>query len=183
MSIARLSLVALSLSSLFCFGGCATLQEDGGRDFQATWPDEVQAPTTTPGAIYAQGTEVSLWQNVTARNVGDTLTIRLAEATNAEKSASTNASKASTAEMTGPTVLGAPVTVNGVPVLEGSVPSAMPVSASRSWISNSGPPTELFLSMPIGKNFWLINPIARVENAWELSLKKAAVRAFWMATS
>ena len=47
MSIARLSLVALSLSSLFCFGGCATLQEDGGRDFQATWPDEVQAPTGT----------------------------------------------------------------------------------------------------------------------------------------
>ena len=30
-----------------------------------------------PGAIYAQGTEVSLWNNVTARNVGDTLTIRL----------------------------------------------------------------------------------------------------------
>ena len=40
-----------------------------------------------PGAIYAQGTDVSLWKNVTARNVGDTLTIRLAESTEAEKTA------------------------------------------------------------------------------------------------
>ena len=65
------------------------LQEDQGRDFGATRPDAgVQAPPTTPGAIYAQGTEVSLWQNLTARNIGDTLTIRLEESTSAEKSAS-----------------------------------------------------------------------------------------------
>ena len=51
-------------------------------------PTKRRLPTATPGAIYAQGTEVSLWQNVTARNVGDTLTIRLAESTGAEKNAS-----------------------------------------------------------------------------------------------
>jgi len=112
----------IALVGLFALmTGCATLQEDGGRDFQATWPDEVQTPAATPGAIYAQGTEVSLWQNVTARNIGDTLTIRLEESTNAEKSVSTNTNKASTAEMTGPTVFGRPVTVNGTPILEGSM--------------------------------------------------------------
>ncbi len=73
------------------------LQEDQGRDFTATWPDDEQPPATTPGAIYAQGTEVSLWQNVTARNVGDTLTIRLEESTNAEKTASTTTNKTSEA--------------------------------------------------------------------------------------
>ena len=101
--------------------GCATTPMEDGRNFSATWPDEAQQPATTPGAIYAQGTEVSLWQNVTARNVGDTLTIRLAESTSAEKNASTTASKSSQAEMTGPVVFGRPVTVNGTPVLEGSM--------------------------------------------------------------
>ena len=102
-------------------GGCEALQEDQGRDFTATGPDAADMPQPTPGAIYAQGTEVSLWQNVTARNIGDTLTIRLEESTNAEKSVSTNTNKASTAEMTGPTVFGRPVTVNGTPILEGSM--------------------------------------------------------------
>src|SRR5262249_32210368 len=78
---------------------CPPSPTEEGRDFPATNP-EPQMPQATPGAIYAQGTEVSLWQNVTARNVGDTLTIRLAESTSAEKNASTTASKSSTAEMT-----------------------------------------------------------------------------------
>ena len=94
---------------------------EDGRDFTATWPDDQQLPATTPGAIYAQGTEMSLWQNVTARNVGDTLTIRLEENTSAEKTASTTANKSSQADLTGPTIVGRPVTVNGVPVLEASM--------------------------------------------------------------
>ena len=101
--------------------GCASVQEDGGRDFEPTWPDEAEMAQATPGAIYVQGTDVRLWQNVTARNVGDTLTIRLQENTSAEKTASTTTSKQSSAELAGPTVFGRPVTVNGVPVLEGSM--------------------------------------------------------------
>ncbi|HEU5133854.1 MAG TPA: flagellar basal body L-ring protein FlgH [Steroidobacteraceae bacterium] len=99
-------------------GGCATMQEDGSRDFEPGWPEEADVPKPLPGAIYAQGRDVTLWNNVTARNVGDTLTIRLAESTEAEKSATTTASKSSSADLTGPTVAGRPVTVNGVPVLE-----------------------------------------------------------------
>ncbi|HET9865416.1 MAG TPA: flagellar basal body L-ring protein FlgH, partial [Steroidobacteraceae bacterium] len=101
--------------------GCTVLQEDAGRDFDATWPAEAPGQGTTAGAIYAQGTEVSLWENVTARNVGDTLTIRLEESTNAEKSVSTNTSKSSEASLTGPTLFGRPVTVNGTPVLDNSL--------------------------------------------------------------
>jgi flagellar L-ring protein precursor FlgH len=106
-----------ALASLL-LGGCATLQEDGGRDFEPSWPDDSERPKALPGAIFAQGTDVTLWNNVTARNIGDTLTIRLAESTEAEKSSTTTASKSSTAELSGPTVAGRPVTVNGVPVLE-----------------------------------------------------------------
>jgi flagellar L-ring protein precursor FlgH len=110
-------LFVLAIASLLV-GGCATLQEDGGRDFEPSWPDDAERPKALPGAIFAQGTDVTLWNNVTARNVGDTLTIRLAESTEAEKSSTTTASKSSSAELTGPTVAGRPVTVNGVPVLE-----------------------------------------------------------------
>ena len=113
----------LLLSALFSMlaGGCASLEEDGGRDFEPSWPEEAEAPKPIPGAIYAQGTDVTLWNNVTARNIGDTLTIRLAESTEAEKSSTTTASKSSTATLTGPTVAGLPVTANGVPILEGSM--------------------------------------------------------------
>jgi flagellar L-ring protein FlgH len=115
----RKELLASMMMSLL--GGCATLQEDGGREFDATWPDAVEMPKAMPGAIYAQGTENSLWQNVTARNVGDTLTIRLEESTNAEKTASTTSNKSTSAELTGPTILGRPITSGGTPILEGSL--------------------------------------------------------------
>ncbi len=111
-------LLALAVAVALLLGGCNMLREDGGREFDASWPDVGDVPKPTSGAIYAQGTEVSLWQNVTARNVGDTLTVRLAERTNAVKSASTTSSKSTSAELTGPTIGGRPVTVNGTPILE-----------------------------------------------------------------
>ena len=114
--------VALSIVAALCAAGCSVLSQDGGRDFDAAWPEVVDgAAKPLPGAIYAAGTEVSLWNNVTARNVGDTLTVVLAESTEAEKSATTTASKSSSAELTGPTILGRPITRNGTPILEGSL--------------------------------------------------------------
>ncbi len=109
---------SLMLLAPVILGGCATIQEDGGRDFEPSWPEEASAPQAIPGAIFAQGTDVTLWNNVTARNVGDTLTVRLAESTEAEKTATTTASKSSKADLAGPTIAGRPVTVDGVPVLE-----------------------------------------------------------------
>jgi flagellar L-ring protein precursor FlgH len=102
--------------------GCTSLQADGGREFDAAWPEEMDAGARPqPGAIYAHGTEVSLWNNVTARNVGDTLTVVLAESTEAEKSATTTTSKSTSAELTGPTIAGRPITRNGTPLLEASM--------------------------------------------------------------
>src|SRR4051812_16252003 len=116
----RHTLKLLILVAAAALSGCASLREDGGRDFEATWPEVAEIPKAQPGAIYAQGTETSLWQNVTARNIGDTLTVRLAESTEAEKTATSTSSKSTSAELTGPTVLGRPVTMNGTPILEGS---------------------------------------------------------------
>ena len=171
MRIAVVGVVALTFLSL---GGCATLQEDGGRDFQATWPDEVQAPTTTPGAIYAQGTEVSLWQNVTARNVGDTLTIRLEESTNAEKSVSTNTKKTTEATMTGPTIFGRPVTVNGVPVLEGSMNNDS--SFNGNGASKQSNALDGAISVTVAKRFPNGNLLVRGEKWIAINSGKEFVR-------
>jgi flagellar L-ring protein precursor FlgH len=116
--------VAVAVAAAVLLTGCAQMdrfKEDQGRDFEATWPEVADAQQREPGALYAQGTDVSLWSNVTARNVGDTLTVVLAESTEAEKSATTSSSKNSSAELTGPTVLGRPITSNGTPILEASL--------------------------------------------------------------
>ena len=117
-------LLALTVALAVLLTGCSmmnSMKEDDGRNFDATWPDVSAAPKPQPGAIYAQGTEVSLWNNVTARNIGDTLTVTLAESTEAEKNATTSTKKSTDAALTGPTVLGRPVTMNGTPILEGSI--------------------------------------------------------------
>jgi len=141
----------LASLTLLSIAGCATTPKEDGRDFSATWPSEQQMPMATPGAIYAQGTEVSLWQNVTARNVGDTLTIRLAESTNAEKNASTTAGKNSQAELAGPTIFGRPVTINGTPVLEGSMDNTS--SFSGNGASKQSNALDGAISVTVAKRF------------------------------
>ncbi len=120
----REMLLALTVAVAVLLTGCSMLnsmKEDGGRQFDAVWPEVGEVPQAAPGAIYAQGTDVSLWTNVTARNVGDTLTVTLAESTEAEKNATTSAKKTSDAALTGPTVLGRPITMSGTPILDASL--------------------------------------------------------------
>jgi len=52
--------------------------------------------------------------------VGDLLTITLVESTTASSSANTSISKQDAVSMSGPTLLGAPVTINGTRILENS---------------------------------------------------------------
>ena len=70
------------------------------------------------GAIYQPGRDGTLFENPTAHRVGDLLTIRLEENTSASKSAKTSTAKSTSVAIPGPTVLGRPVTVGGVPILE-----------------------------------------------------------------
>ena len=147
-------LLALVVAAALLMSGCGMLdnfKEDQGRDFEATWPEVGDQAKPESGAIYAQGTDVSLWSNVTARNVGDTLTVVLAESTEAEKSATTTATKNSSAELTGPTILGRPITSNGTPILEGSL-------GNESQFAGNGASTQSnkldgFISVTVAKRF------------------------------
>ncbi len=82
---------------------------------------QVEDLTVAPamnGAIYQAGRDVALFENAVARNVGDLVVIRLAEQTQASKSATTTTKKSTSADLPGPTIAGRPVTVNGTPVLQ-----------------------------------------------------------------
>jgi flagellar L-ring protein precursor FlgH len=79
---------------------------------------EVVVPQAQNGAIYQAGNDVPLFENATAHRVGDIVTIRLTEATNASKSSSTTTKKSTSLDLPGPTLFGRPVTSNGVPILD-----------------------------------------------------------------
>ena len=97
-----LLLVAAAASS-----GCAGM--GGAPDsYEPTLPELASAPPSGNGAIYQAGYDVPLFENSTARRVGDILTVRLVESTNASKSSSTSTKKATDVTLPGPTIGGRP---------------------------------------------------------------------------
>ncbi len=96
-------------------------QEVRQEDYAATRPVEQYIPPRENGAIYQPGMPVGLFDRVTARRIGDIVTIVLKENTNASASSNTSASKDQKVEMPGPTLAGQPVEKDGVPVLENQV--------------------------------------------------------------
>ena len=106
-------------SALLALAGCVSKPAE--PDYTATWPEPVPTAAQANGAIYQAGHEVALFENAVARRVGDTLTIRLNESTNASKSSTTSTSKSTNIDLPGPTIAGRPVTAHGTPILETSV--------------------------------------------------------------
>ena len=78
LSAIRYPLLFLALA------GCVSRPPE--PSYSATWPEAVPTTAQANGAIYQAGHDVALFENAVARRVGDTLTIRLNERTNASKS-------------------------------------------------------------------------------------------------
>jgi flagellar L-ring protein FlgH len=117
--IPALSAVVVLLSSL---SGCSAFGGSREDDAQTQLPaDAATAPNVANGAIYQPGYDIPLFENTSARRVGDVLVIRLVENTSASKSSSTSTRKSTSAELPGPTIGGRPVTVSGTPILEASI--------------------------------------------------------------
>ena len=101
--------------------GCAHTPAEYESTWEPALPPDPMVARSGNGAIYQSGQDVRLFENTVARRVGDTLTIRLVENMDASKSSSTSTKKNTAVEMTGPTIAGRPVTINGVEVLAGAV--------------------------------------------------------------
>jgi flagellar L-ring protein FlgH len=110
----RLLRIVVTAAALLSLAACMTRAP---IDEEPEWP-EAPPPPAQNGAIYQAGYDVALFENTTARRVGDIVTIHLVEATNASKSSSTTTSKSASLSLPGPTILGRPVTKNGVPILD-----------------------------------------------------------------
>ncbi|MDQ1093259.1 flagellar L-ring protein precursor FlgH [Xanthomonas sacchari] len=122
--MSRLSSLSFSAALLLpvLLGGCAGLGVAAGdvRPYAPMAPIvPVMAPQAQPtaGAIYAAGPGLQLYSDRRARDVGDLLTITLVESTAASSTANTSISKKDAVTMATPTLLGAPLTVNGTNIL------------------------------------------------------------------
>lgn len=118
MRALRYALPALALCLL---AACATHRAH--KDDQAFNFPEPPAPPTD-GAIFHTGYNGGLFENPTARNVGDVVTVVLEETTTAAKSSQTDTSKTTKDSLGAPTVLGMPVTIHGTAVLSGALNNA-----------------------------------------------------------
>jgi len=102
---------------------CGLLSACGLLPAKRTKPDPAAARALPPpvprtdGAIYQAGQQMELFADLKARRVGDVLTIRLTESTNASKSAVTKTAKTTAVNNTGPTIFGKTITAAGVPIL------------------------------------------------------------------
>lgn len=120
----------LALTAVLLAAACASTPAE---DAFGPWPEEdlAVAPAAN-GAIYQAGRDVALFENAVARSVGDLVVIRLAEQTQASKSATTSTKKSTSAELPGPTIAGRPVTVNGTEVLQMGMENKTEFSGSGS---------------------------------------------------
>ena len=175
----RASIVASLACSAF-LAGCAAVPADQASAWEPTLPPEPAPGNGGNGAIYQAGQDVRLFENTVARRVGDTLTIRLVENTDASKSSSTSTKKGTSIEMPGPTIAGRPVTVNGVEVLsagldnsssfngEGassqsnSISGEITVTVAKRWPNgNLSVRGEKWITINQGREFVRVNGIVR----------------------
>lgn len=115
----------LALLLPFLLGACASGPHGVVRGddpaFQPVAPLAPVPPERNNGAIFQVSQRGGLFDDDKARQVGDILTVRLIERTQARKSANTSTSKDSSIELPGPTLFGGDVTVNGRPILDNRI--------------------------------------------------------------
>ncbi len=91
------------------------------ESYDPPWPSQPVYEPPTSGSIYNDGADVRLFEDRKAMRVGDILTVRLKEQTNASKNSQTSTSKATEATIGNPTVLGRALSHDGTPLFDGSL--------------------------------------------------------------
>lgn len=114
-------LIALLTLSVFLSGCLKPILVKGNKnDFSPGKQVPVHVARLDNGAIYQEGMRVGLYEDMTAKYIGDVLTIELSENTNASATSNTNSSKDNKVQLPGPTLAGKPVTKNGTEILNNS---------------------------------------------------------------
>jgi flagellar L-ring protein precursor FlgH len=96
---------AISILTALFLGGCETLPKSDPA-FAPVPPPERPKPTYNTGSIYMSGYDIRLFEDQIARRVGDVLTVRLNERTQAKKDADIEVSKNTDITVEAPTLWG-----------------------------------------------------------------------------
>jgi len=106
-------------------GGCAgNTPVKPAPEFVPIRPVVSSPPPQGNGSIYQAGYGIDLFSDISAKRVGDIISIVLRENTNAQKSASTSTSKDSSVDAAAPIVFGGGVSALGQNVLSASLAGA-----------------------------------------------------------
>lgn len=119
--LTRISVIFLILFFVLSLSACVKRGSTKRNKFS---PPKQEVKVIIPeynGAIYQQGMPINLFEDTTARRVGDVLTIKLVEAASALSSSDTKTSKEQNVELPPPKIAGEDVTHNGKQVLESQI--------------------------------------------------------------
>ena len=116
----RHRLLLAVLSGAVVVSGCSAIKPSE-ESYASPPPEQPVYEQPTAGAIYRSGTDIRLFEDLKATRVGDILTVRLVESTNASKNSATSTSKTTETTLQNPTILGIPTTRDGTPLFEGSL--------------------------------------------------------------
>ena len=105
---------------LLLASGCASIP-DNDESFAPVAPAEPVFALPSSGAIYQSGTDLRLFEDLKASRVGDILTVKLIERTNASKNSATSTTKSTETALQNPTVFGRALSKDGTPLFEGSL--------------------------------------------------------------
>ncbi len=118
--IRRCNKLILTAAIALLGAGCASV-DVYKESYEPPWPYEPDYTPPTAGSIYNAGVDVRLFEDRKATRVGDILTVRLKEQTNASKNSQTSTSKTTEASLGNPTVFGRALSHDGTPLFEGSL--------------------------------------------------------------
>ncbi|MGR9073393.1 MAG: flagellar basal body L-ring protein FlgH [Gammaproteobacteria bacterium] len=93
------------LLALFMLAGCETLPPKD-PEFAPVEPADLRPPVQNSGSIYQSGYDMRLFDDHTARRVGDVITVKLVERTVAEKDADMDIDKQNSVTVEVPTLFG-----------------------------------------------------------------------------
>lgn len=94
---------------------CHVLPPARDPAYAATRPPVPAVPAEPSGSLFVASTSLTLFEDTRPRRVGDILTVKLVEATNATKSASTNSKKEAATNMANPSLFGTSLQWNAPP--------------------------------------------------------------------
>lgn len=128
----RIKLTFLLSCTAGLLAGCSSNPPaEMSDDFSAVMP-LYPHETAASGTVYNVQRKFSLFDDVRSRNVGDILTIRLVEQTQASKTATTDTSRGTSIDTGNPTILGRTITQDGQPLLSTAVETDQSFAGSAS---------------------------------------------------